>query len=164
MSKATKQENFIGYFIFTGKPQPTHLTLSGSRGTREARCERKTIQLFNSCTASEAPPEQLRVLDHAHEGGPQRAAVQLVADLGDQRDGARLLPLGRRVEQRLVLVRVELGPHRVQSEQAVLFKHLLNLHFCHDKTFVQALQVRVFVFNFFFGNAFCCFLQNVCNF
>lgn len=136
MLKATKQENFIGYFIFSGRPQPTHLNLSGSRGTRKAWCKRKTIQLFNSCMACETQLEQLSVFHNTHQGGPQRAPVQLIANLGHQRNSARLLPLHGSMEQRFVFIGIELGSNRVQSEQAMLFKHFLNLYFCHNKTFI----------------------------
>ena len=89
--------------------------------------------------------------------------MQLVAHFVNQCHSARLLPLDRRVEQRLMLIRVKLGTQGVQPEQAVLREHLLDLDLSHHKPLVEALQVRVVVPNLLLRDTLRGLLQDVCH-
>lgn len=87
--------------------------------------------------------------------------MQLVPHFADQRHRARLLPLHWRVEQGLMLVGVEPGPHGVQPQQAVLREHLLDLDLSHYEPLVEVLQVRVVIFNLLLWDALRRLLQDV---
>ncbi|CAG5929523.1 unnamed protein product [Menidia menidia] len=103
----------------------------------------------------------LRCFGHAHQCRPQGAAVKLVAHFGHHGDTAGLLALDGGVEERLVLVRIELLAFRVELDQAVLGEHLLDLDLGHHQAVVQVLQVGVLARHLLFGHALRGLLQDV---
>lgn len=87
--------------------------------------------------------------------------MQLVAHFGNRGDGARFLALEGYLEQRFVLVRVELQPDRIQFHQAVFGENFLDLHLRHHQPVVQVLQVRILRGHFRLRDALRRLLQDV---
>lgn len=100
-------------------------------------------------------------LGHAHQRRPQGSTVQLIAHFGHHGNGPGLLALYGGMEERLVLVWVELLALRVELEQAVLGEDLLDLDLGHHQAVVQVLQVRVLTCHLLFRDALHGLLQDV---
>lgn len=88
-------------------------------------------------------PSLRRILYHTNLRRPQRATLDHIPRLLTLQHRPWLLALHRRLEQRLVLVRIKLLPRRIERYHPVLCERLQEFLFCHFDTVEERDEVLV---------------------